>query len=389
MRLPEQVELKKFSIPEFVYGSGASRLCGRYASKFGVSRVLVVSDPGVSAAGHAAPVAESLRAEGIAFELFTGISPNPRSAEVRRGVEAYLSSGCDAVVALGGGSVMDCAKGIGLSASNRADVLDFEGIDRVRLPGPPLICVPTTAGTAADVSQFAIINAEERGTKIAIVSKKAIPDVALIDPELTVTMDGRLTAATGMDVLSHALEAYASNAASPVTDLHALEAIRLTARYLPAAVAVGSDREARNGMMLASTFAGFAFSNAGLGAVHALSHALGGTLDLPHGLCNALLLAVVAEYNEGAAAARYAEMRAALAEGYALRGIAVPAEESLGAMLVRLRGEVELADGLGAYGVRDRHIRDLARKAYRDACLATNPRPPTLDDLERLYAAAL
>jgi alcohol dehydrogenase class IV len=296
---------------------------------------------------------------------------------------------------------MDCAKAIGLMSSNERDVLDFEGVDEVALPGPPLVCVPTTAGTAADVSQFAIINATQRKTKIAIVSKKAIPDAALIDPAVTVTMDAGLTAATGMDALTHAMEAYVSKASSPITDLDALEAIRLVARFLQRAVADGTDREAREGMMLASLLAGLAFSNAGLGIVHAMAHALGGELDLPHGLCNALLLEASVRFNFSAAVDRYRKTAIALADGIAGRfsdlsptaAIRIDSNESvrseLSSLLLRLRAEVGLSGGLGAYGLTGDAIHAIAHKAYWDSCLATNPREVEPADLEAIYAETL
>lgn len=407
VRLP----LRKFTAPEYVLGTGASALVGSYARKFGAGKVLVVSDAGLERAGLLDKVVSRLEGVGIKCERFDSVSPNPRDAEARKGAERYLSSGCDAVVAVGGGSPMDCAKAIGLMATNGRDVLDFEGVDAVPLPGPPLICVPTTSGTSADISQFAIINAAERGTKIAIVSKKAIPDVALIDPECTVTMPPDLTAATGMDALTHAMEAFVSTAASPVTDLNALEAISLVAEFLPRAVRDGEDREARNGMTLASLHAGLAFSNASLGAVHALAHALGGALDLPHGLCNALLLGSVVDYNFDQVPMRYERAACAMAAGFARRSangspgsfeprgysfICDDSEErfpvvrrELLDMIAQLRTETGLSSGLGSHGLYLELIPRIAEKAYRDACLATNPRKPTVSELENLYARSL
>lgn len=388
--------LRKFTAPEYVIGTGSTSLVGSYAAKFGAVKALIVSDLGVEAAGIESHVAESLRSVGIESVPFDSVSPNPRDVEVRRGAALYAESGCDVIIAVGGGSPMDCAKAVGLMATNNRDVLEFEGIDAVPLPGPPLICVPTTAGTAADISQFAIINAVERRVKIAIVSKKAIPDVALIDPENTVSMPSELTAATGMDALTHAVEAYVSTAASVVTDLNALEAVRLVARFLPRAVKDGEDREARNGMTLASTLAGLAFSNAGLGAVHSLAHALGGELDLPHGLCNALLLGTTAEFNFDFAPQRYADVVSALAEGFSRRGSVYSARRDLDSirsmltdMIENLRAETGLSAGLSVHGLSMPVIPVLARAAFHDACLATNPRKPTVSDLEDLYASAL
>lgn len=196
-----------------------------------------------------------------------------------------------------GFGAIDCAKGIGVASTNRKHMLEFKGVDHVPIPGPPFIAIPSTAGTSADVSQFAIINDTDRRCKFAIISKSVVPDVALIDPTTTTTMDPYLTACTGMDALVHAIEAFVSTAHSPLFDIHALEAIRLVCKHLPFAIRNPQDAEARGGMMLASLEAGLAFSNASLGAVHAMAHSLGGYLDLPHGECNVLLLDHVVAFN--------------------------------------------------------------------------------------------
>lgn len=405
---------RKFTAPEFVLGSGSHTLLAAYLSNFGSRRIFLASDAGLAAIGLPQRIQKALEGAGLEVVLFLDIHPNPRDIDVRRGHALYLEKSCDSLVALGGGSVIDATKGIGLMASNNRDILSFEGIDEIPLPGPPLVCIPTTAGTAADISQFAIINDTSRKTKIAIVSKKTIPDISLIDPELTVTMDPFLTAATGMDALTHAIEAYVSRAASPLCDIHALKAIELAGQYLVPAVRDGKNREARNALCTASLFAGLAFSNAGLGAVHALAHPLGGQLDLPHGLCNALLLSTVCAWNFEAARKRYREVLAALARGmqylddpiasklchrcleYSSSGKAWnddagewPGPLELTELIAGLQGFLPLPSGLAAAGLDREQIPSLARKAWLDACLASNPRKPQLNDLEELYARAL
>ncbi len=203
---------------------------------------------------------------------------------------------------------MDCAKGIGIVTTNNSHILNFEGVDMVDVPGPPLICIPSTAGSSADVSQFAIITDTERDVKISIVSKAMVPDAALIDPELTSTMDAQLTAATGMDALTHAIEAYVSNANSALTDLLALDAIEQVSDNLAAVIKDPENLELRGKVMLGSMEAGLAFSNAILGAVHAMAHSLGGYLDLPHGECNAILLPYVIRVNFPYAVERYSRI---------------------------------------------------------------------------------
>jgi len=384
---PEHLELRKFVAPEFIFGIDARHLVGRYARNLGARKVLVVTDPGVMEVGWAKEVIESLEAEGLACGIFSQITSNPRAHEVMAGVKMYRDEGCNAIVAVGGGSPMDCAKGIGISSANRQHVLEFEGVDEVAMPGPPLICVPTTAGTSADVSQFAIITNTERQVKIAIVSKTVVPDVALIDPVTTTTMDAHLTACTGMDALVHAVEAYVSNAASPITDLHALEAIHLIADNLLPVIARPDDLTCRGGMMLAGLHAGLAFSNASLGAVHAMAHSLGGLLDFPHGQANALLLEHVMAFNFEAVPERYVRIGEAM--GLNLDGM--NGEEIRATILNKvswLRDEAGINQTGEDMELRREDIVQLAENALHDACIVTNPRRPTQRDIEVIYECA-
>ncbi len=373
-----QLALRKFVVPEFICGHGALQLAGRYAHNFGLRQVLLVTDPGVRAAGWAGAVEESLTDAGVSFTAFDSVSPNPRSGQVMMGVEVYRSEECNGIVAVGGGSPMDCAKGIGIVSSNMQNILTFEGVDRVPVPAPPLICIPTTAGSSADVSQFAIITDEYNKRKIAIVSKTLVPDLSLLDPEPLTTMSPELTANTGMDALCHAVEAYVSNASSPMTDLHAYEAIRLIHAALPAAIGAPEDLNLRFSMLLGSLHAGLAFSNASLGATHAMAHSLGGTLDLPHGRCNAILLEHVIAANYEAASDRYDRIGAIFGEG------TTPAEK-----VAAFRRTLGITETLATIGVMDYEIPALARNAYIDPSLVTNPRRLTCKDIERIYEYAL
>jgi alcohol dehydrogenase class IV len=385
---PENTELRKFVAPEFVYGVGALALAGHYAASFSARKVLVVTDPGVAKAGWTDGVIRSLEAEGIAWEVFDGLTPNPKEREVDVGARRYADAGCDVIVAVGGGSPMDCAKSIGICSANEMGVLEFEGVDEVPVPGPPLICVPTTAGTSADVSQFAIISDTARKLKIAIISKTVVPDVALIDPETTTTMSPELTAATGMDALVHAVEAYVSNASSFVTDLNSLAAVPLVAGHLAPAVADPLNMESRDAMMRASLLAGLAFSNASLGLTHAMSHSLGGLLDSPHGICNALILESVVEFNYSTTSDRYDAIATAM--GVDLTGLdRGQRRQALVDAIVRLREAAGIAGGLDARGVSAAEIPQLAANAHKDPCLATNPRPATIEEIEELYERSL
>ncbi len=378
----EPLELRKFVVPEFVFGSGARYLAGRYGKNLGIRRVLVVTDQGVSEAGWTGEVVKSLEAENITCVVYSHVTPNPRAEEVMEGAEVYRNEGCNAIVAVGGGSPMDCAKGIGIVSSNKAHVLTFEGADEVPVPSPPLICIPTTAGTSADVSQFAIIADRERQVKIAIVSKMVVPDVALIDPVTTSSMNRDLTGCTGMDALVHAVEAYVSDAHSPVTDLHALEAVRLVTANLVHAIEEPGNMDFRTRMMLGSLHAGLAFSNASLGAVHAMAHSLGGLLDFAHGQVNAILLSHVVEFNFEAAAERYLEIGKAM-------GLAEPGKEEIISMMHSLRQAAGVTRGLRELGLRPEDIPELAEKAMHDVCMVTNPRAPTQKEIEIIYEEAL
>lgn len=382
------MEIRKNVAPEFVLGSGALDLVGRYARNFAARKVLVVSDPGVVAAGWVKPVAESLREAGIPYVVHMAISANPRDLEVMAGADVFLAERCDVIVAVGGGSPMDCAKGIGIVATSGEHILSFEGVDQVRIPGPPLICIPTTAGTAADVSQFAIVSDTTRKVKIAVISKAMVPDASLIDPRTTTTMPAELTAATGIDALVHAIEAYVSTAGSPITDLHALEAVRQISANLVSAISHPYDMKYRDSMMLGSLLAGLAFSNASLGLVHAMAHSLGGLLDLPHGVCNALLLEFVVDFNYASSPTRYADL--ARAFGVVVDGCSVDDQKrSFLAALRGLRQAVGLDYGLRAIGVSEDSIPLLAQHAYKDPCLATNPVQPSVADIESVYERAL
>lgn len=382
------LELRKFVAPEFVIGANARLLAGRYAKNFGVHHVCVVTGPNIISAGWVKDVTGSLDAEGIGHTIFSGVTPNPRDFEVTKGAALYEESGCDAIVAVGGGSPIDCAKGIAIVVSNKKNILEFEGVDNVAIPPPPMICIPTTAGTGADVSQFAIITDTERRVKIAIISKMIVPDIALVDPVPLTSLSPELTANTGLDAITHSVEAYVSNASSPVTDTLALESIRLMKEHLLKAYQNPTSVEERYQTMLGSLLGGLAFSNASLGAVHAMAHSLGGYSDLPHGKCNALLLEHVAEFNFDACPGRYAAIGASLQSSQA-RGKTPVTKEDLVHALRTLRESLGVTDRLADLGVSKKDLPELAGKAIRDPCLATNPKKMTVEDIERIYERAL
>lgn len=380
--------LRKFVSPEIIFGNGSRTLVGRYVKQFLANRVMVVTDKGVIDSGWVDEIESSLKKEGIDYIIYSEVTPNPRTDEVMVGAKLYLDEGCDLIVSIGGGSPMDCAKGIGIVVSNGGDITDYEGVDMVLKPVPPLIFIPTTAGTASDVSQFSIISDQRRMVKIAIVSKTIIPDVALIDPETTTTMDPYLTACTGIDALVHAFEAYVSIASGVLTDSYALNSINKIATYLPLLIEDINNIEHRERVMLASMEAGLAFSNAILGAVHALAHSLGGYLDLPHGECNGMLLPHVVEFNFSSAETRYRDI---LSQFGIKTGDLAPKEikRRLFNEIVQLKNRVGIVDQLSTKGVKRSDINQLSIKAVTDACMLTNPRAATVEDVESIYREAL
>ncbi|WDP84080.1 MAG: iron-containing alcohol dehydrogenase [Desulfobacter sp.] len=380
--------LRKFVAPEIIFGNGSRFLAGEYCKKFYIQRPMVVTDQGVIDAGWAGQVKKSLLEHGIEPVIFSKVSPNPRQTEVMDGAGQYLDQGCDAILAVGGGSPMDCAKGIGIVVSNNGHILDYQGVDRISAPLPPMIFIPTTAGSSADVSQFCIINNTREQVKISIISKIIIPDIALIDPETTLTMDPYLTACTGMDAMAHAIEAFVSTAGSKITDVHALEAMRLLSTHLPMITKQPTDMETRENIMLASMEAGLAFSNAVLGAVHAMAHSLGSFLDLPHGECNSLLLKHVINFNYGAVPEKFNR----IAQTIGVNTRKMNQEQIKTALFEKIRCmrfDLGISKSLGQVNVRPVDIPSLADKAMNDACLLTNPRSADKRDIEIIYEDAL
>lgn len=377
-------ELRKFVVPEVIVGTDARLLAGRYAAHFGARRAMVVTDSRVAELPWFEGIIDGIHQSGIEVERFLDVSENPKDFEVMLGSELFLANECDLIVAVGGGSPMDCAKGIGIVSTNGGHILDYEGVDEVRLPGPPLICIPTTAGTSADVSQFAIIVDTQTHVKKAIITKKVVPDLALIDPVPLLTMDPYLTACTGMDALTHAIEAAVSNARSELTDVHTLEAVRLVTENLEAAVRPERSLETMRNMMMGSLHAGFAFSNASLGAVHALAHTLGGLLDLAHGECNGILLEHLIALNFNHAAPQFHQIA---------RQMKLPekgnANESACRQLVAavsaLRQRVGIPDTLPAVSVTGEQIKAMAESALQDPCMVTNPKKLTHEEVVAIY----
>ncbi|SFM62424.1 Alcohol dehydrogenase, class IV [Pseudonocardia ammonioxydans] len=385
----QRPRLSKFHAPEIVFGPDSLPETAHAALRLGAERPFVVTDPGVTEAGWPAELLQHLRAGGLRPQLWNEITPNPKDHEIQAGFERYENSGCDVVIGVGGGSVIDAAKGVALLAANGGAIGDYEGIDRISNPIPPLVMVPSTSGTGADVSQFCIITDTARLTKITIMGRALVPDVSVIDPRLLVTMPDWLNAATGLDALTHGIEAYVSLAHGPLTDTHALHAVALVHTNLPTTMIRRTDDGPRAAMAQAALEAGLAFTNAILGATHAMSHQVGGMLDLPHGLINGVLLPHVIRFNGADDPTRFVPIAQAM--GLAARA-GMPGDEAVDMVATEVRklaDEVGVPTGLGALGVRDADVPRLARLTLGDACLTTNPRTAGVEQIENLFRAAL
>ena len=379
-----------FYIPTVtLMGIGSHKELGRQIKNLGGKRPFVCTDKGITKAGLTEKIVELIRREaGVESVVFDETIPNPTDKNVHDALKVYKDHDCDMIISLGGGSSHDCAKGVGIVASNGGNIRDYEGVDKSTKPMPPFIAINTTAGTASEMTRFCIITDTSRKVKMAIVDWRVTPNIAINDPLLMAGMPPSLTAATGMDALTHAIEAYVSTIATPVTDACALKAIELVSQYLRAAVANGSDMEARDKMAYAEYLAGMAFNNASLGHVHAMAHQLGGFYDLPHGVCNAILLPHVERFNMIAKMSRFVDIAVAMGEvvdGLSERDAAEKALEAI----KTLSRDVGIPSGLAELGVKEQDLRTMAENAQRDACGLTNPRCPSLEHVIEIYRGAL
>ena len=368
---------------------GAGCLDGAMAeiARHRFTRALIVTDPVLHGLGLADRIAGLLRRENIASAIFSGAQPNPTVANVETGLALLQAEQCDCVISLGGGSSHDCAKGIALTATNGGSIRDYEGVDRSARAQLPLIAINTTAGTASEMTRFCIITDEARQVKMAIVDRHVTPLLSVNDPELMLGKPKLLTAATGMDALTHAVEAYVSVAATPITDACALKAVAIIASNLRTAVAEGANLAAREAMAYAGFLAGMAFNNASLGYVHAMAHQLGGFYDLPHGVCNAVLLPHVEAFNAEVAASRLKDVAHAMGVETVGLNDRQGADAAIAAIR-RLSADIGIPAGLTELGVRDQDVPILASNALKDACGLTNPRQANQQEIEGIFRAA-
>lgn len=351
-----------------ILGQGALAEGLTQIAQLGFKKAFLVTDAPLVQMGMAQQVADRLAEKGIEYVIFDGVKPNPTVGNVNAGLEQLNKAQADFIISLGGGSVHDCAKGIALVASNGGKIEDYEGLNQSKKPQMTLIAINTTAGTASEMTRFTIITDESRHVKMAIVDSNVTPFLSINDSELMEGMPAGLTAATGMDALTHAVEAYVSTIASPITDACALKAIALVARYLPTAVREPNNKEAREQMAYAQFLAGMAFNNASLGYVHAMAHQLGGFYDLPHGVCNALLLPHVEAFNMKAAADRLN----IVGEHLELHNPELKGLDVISA-IKKLADIVGIPKSLEELGVKREDFGTLADNALKDVCGLTNP----------------
>ncbi len=379
----------KFFMPAIsLMGADCLKDAGDQVGELGFKKALIVTDKVLGQIGIVKKVTDVLDNKNIEYAIYDETKPNPTVKNVNDGLALLKEKECDFVISLGGGSAHDCAKGIALLATNGGEIKDYEGVDKSKKPQLPMVGINTTAGTGSEMTLFAIITDEERHIKMALVDKHLTPIIAVNDPMLMLAMPKSLTAATGMDALTHAVEAYVSTSATPITDACAEKAIELISNYLVNAVENGQDVEARDMMAYAEYLAGMAFNNASLGYVHAMAHQLGGFYNLPHGVCNAILLPHVQEYNKATSASRLAKIAKIM--GGNVDGLTDEQGADLCIDMIKsLSQTVGIPEGLGVLGVKESDFETLATNALNDACSLTNPRKGNLEEVIAIFKKAM
>jgi alcohol dehydrogenase len=387
-RMLSESSIKLQPLPRVVFGAGASDQAGKFAQETGKVRALIVTDAGLVKAGLAGTLAGTLKADGLETEIFDGVEANPTDKNVAAGVARLNALGDAVVVALGGGSSMDCAKAIALLAKNEGHPRDFGYGCKPKSPGAPVIAIPTTAGTGSETNLVGVITDTEQNRKLYVAHPSVQPRVAVLDPKLTLGLPAFPTATCGFDVVTHAIEAYTSRAANPYADGVALQALKMAWANLPQAIANGGDLEARSQMLLASAMAAIAFNVVGLGAAHGTGHPISARFHTAHGQTLATMLPHVMRFNLEARAAKYAEIAMAIGAG---RPGASDVENAK-ACIAAVEGLVQkigLHKSLKDLGAASKDIGQLAEDALQDLTIRTNPRKVTADDARALFEAAM
>ena len=382
---------QRFILNEVSYfGAGARKELPKVMNRMGLKKALVCTDKGLLKVGTAQKVTDVLDEAGIAYEIYSEIKPNPTVTNVKQGIKAFADAKADCLIAIGGGSSMDTAKGIGIVTNNPefSDIVSLEGVAPTKHKSVPIIALPTTAGTGAEVTINYVIIDEERQAKMVCVDPNDIPAVAIVDPELMYSLPKGLTAATGMDALTHAIEGYITKGAWVMSDMYELQAIKMIAENLPLAVDEPTNPKGREGMALAQYIAAQAFSNVGLGLVHGMAHPMGSLHDIPHGVANALLLPTIMEFNMPKCIEKFGVIARTMGvdtTGMTAEQAAQAAVDAVKALSIR----VGIPQTLGELGIKEEHIPALAAQAIADVCTPGNPRDVTEAEIVELYKKVL
>lgn len=386
-----RIMINRFVLNEVSYfGPGAREVLPQEIKRLGLKKAFVSTDKDLIKFGVADKVLSVLDKAGIPYVVFSDIKPNPTVSNVNAGVKAFAESGADFILAIGGGSSIDTSKAIGIITNNPefSDVVSLEGVAPTQKKSVPIIALPTTAGTAAEVTINYVITDEVNEKKMVCVDPNDIPAIAIVDAELMYTLPKGLTASTGLDALTHAIEGLITKGAWEMSDMFEIKAIEMITRYLETAVFEPTNAEARNGMAVAQYIAGMAFSNVGLGVVHGMAHPLGAIFDIPHGVANALLLPIIMEFNAPAALDKYVEIAKAMTvykEGMSQEEAARAAVDAVRALSVR----VGIPQHLSELGIKESDLDKLATVAIADVCTPGNPREVTKEIILDLYKKAL
>lgn len=378
-----------YHIPtQIEFGNGLIAKLPSYVRSLKASRAIVVGDPGVERAGLVEKVSSILKAGGIATVVFTDVESDPATRSVDEGVVLGKAHKADVVVGIGGGSALDTAKAIGLMLTNKGNIRDYVGIDKVPLAGAPVIAVPTTAGTGSELTIWSVLSDKVQKVKISVGSTLNCAKIALLDPELTLSLPSAITATTGMDALTHALESYVNTATQPISEAMSEQAMVLIAKSLRTAVNDGSNLEARGDMLLASTIAAMAFNNTRLGVVHAFAMPLGAKFGIPHGLVNAIMLPEVMRFNHLSNAKKFARIAEIFGED--ISGLSAEQAALLSVDAIsKLRADVGISAKLSNFGVTPERLDEVIEEALQSGNVPVNPRQPTHDDMRALLQAEL
>lgn len=368
-------------------GNGASEKTGELIRNLGVSSVLVVTDEGVRFAGLLDSILKSIENAELNYEIYDEVEPNPSAETIYRGTEKLKQYNLKAVLAVGGGSSIDTAKGIAAMATNSGNIIEYEGVGKLKNPPLPIIAIPTTAGTGSEVTNSTVVTNKETSFKLGVLSPLLFPDLAILDPGLTLGLPQEITAATGMDALTHAIESYTSKAASPITQAFALQAIKMIGENLTNTYFVGTDLKSRENMLVASLLAGAAFSQSRLGNVHAISHTFGGVFNIPHGIANAALLPFVMNFNLPACAEQYYEIAIALGRNVSGLSKIEAAKEAI-ETVIEMNKAMKIPLNIKELGVSLDVLPKLVEDSMRSGNVYVNPRLTKSSDIQMIIEKA-